>query len=162
MNTVYLSLGSNEGDRMQWLQKALMLLGDLDGKIVKVSSVSETAAWGITDQPDFLNMAIEYETEETAAELLAGINDIESQLGRQRDVKWGPRTLDIDILLFNDEVINTPDLIIPHPYLQERLFTLMPLAELAPDYIHPILHKSISDLLAACSTDLIVKKYIGY
>jgi 2-amino-4-hydroxy-6-hydroxymethyldihydropteridine diphosphokinase len=157
MNITYLSLGSNEGNRMQWMQRAMDMLSENSGKIIKKSSVYETAAWGLGGQPDFLNMALEMETNQTPANLLTEIHGIEKLLGRQREIKWGQRTLDIDILLYNDEIIELPGLTIPHLYLQERRFTLMPLAEIAPDYIHPVLHKSIIQLLADCKDELEVR-----
>ena len=159
MNETYLSLGSNEGDRMLWLQKAIELLSANCGTITKKSSVYETAAWGINDQPDFLNMAVQLQTTKTPTELLAAILNVETSLGRQRTVRWGPRTLDIDILLYNNGVIETPGLIIPHPYLHERLFTLLPLAEIAPGYMHPKLNKTITELLADCPDKLDVHKF---
>ena len=146
---------------MLWLQTAIELLEENCGPIIKKSSIYETAAWGITAQPDFLNMVIELETAHAPEELLNEIHHIENRLGRQRDVKWGQRTLDIDILLYNHEIIDIPGLTVPHPYLHQRLFTLKPLAEIAADYIHPKLHKSISDLLADCPDDLGVNKYTG-
>ena len=150
MNKAYLSLGSNEGDREEWLKKALWLLSVHAGSIEAISSVYETAAWGLTDQPDFLNLVLLLETALAPEALLASILNTETILGRQRTIKWGPRTLDIDILFFNNEVIDKPRLIVPHPFLQERRFILMPMAEIAPDLMHPGLHKTISQLLAEC------------
>lgn len=158
MNRAYLSLGSNEGDRLQWLNKALDMLGEACGIIVKKSSVYETAAWGITEQAAFLNMAVLLHTPLTPTGLLESILQIETKLGRQRSVKWGPRTLDIDILLFNNEIINMPSLSVPHPFLQDRRFTLQPLAEIAPEYVHPMLHKTIAALLSECVDPLEVHK----
>ncbi len=159
MNVAYLSLGSNEGNRMQWMQKAMVLLTENCGRIIAQSSVYETAAWGVQDQSDFLNMVIELETKHTPEELLEEIHNIENQLGRQRNIKWGPRTLDIDILLFNEEIIKIPELTIPHPYLGQRLFTLKPLSEIAPGYIHPLLNKSVIEMLKECPDDLAVTRY---
>ena len=160
MNDAYLLLGSNEGNRMLWMQKAMDLLSVSCGAIVSRSSVYETAAWGITGQPDFLNMVILLQTTKSPFELLAAIHTIEDTLGRQRDEKWGPRTLDIDILLNNNEVIETPGLIVPHPFIQKRRFTLVPLAEIAPDYVHPKLNKTINQILSECPDTLEVHKYI--
>jgi len=159
MNTVYLSLGSNEGDRLRWLDRAIHMLGEKVGIIFKQSSIYQTAAWGITDQPDFLNMAIEVRTDLSAEKVLDLILEIETSLGRHREMKWGPRTLDIDILLYNEAIIATENLVVPHPYLQDRLFTLKPLAEIAGDHIHPKFHKNISQLLGECPDTLPVTKY---
>jgi len=154
MNKAYLSLGSNEGNRKQWLAKALNLIETHSGEILQKSAVYKTAAWGITDQPEFLNMAISIRTSKTAEQMLHSILSIETTLGRHRGVKWGPRIIDIDILFFNDDILDTPELVIPHPYMQERRFTLTPLADIAPDYIHPKLHKTIRELLEICPDTL--------
>jgi 2-amino-4-hydroxy-6-hydroxymethyldihydropteridine diphosphokinase len=159
MNYAYLLLGSNEGERVEWLQKATKLLHEQCGETIKTSSIYETAAWGMTDQADFLNMVVLLKTELPALSLLGKIHDIETSLGRQRDVKWGPRTLDIDILFFNGDIIELPELTIPHPFLHERRFTLVPLAEIAAEYVHPRLHKTIRELLAECPDKLEVKKF---
>jgi len=160
MNTAYLSLGSNEGNRIQWMEQALDMLSTNCGEIIKKSSIYETAAWGLGDQPDFLNMAVKITTNQTPEKLLAEIHIIEQRLGRQREVKWGQRTLDIDILLYNNEHTNSPELTIPHPYLQDRLFTLVPLAEIAPDYVHPIFKKTITQLQEECKDKLEVRLFI--
>ena len=159
MNNVYLLLGSNEGDRVGWLQKAVALLSENCGPVLQSSPVYETAAWGITDQPAFLNRVVLLQTAQTPAELLDQIQKIESTLGRQRDIKWGQRTLDIDILFYNNEVIELPGLIIPHPFLQERRFTLIPLAEIAPEFTHPKLNKTVKELLTECPDKLEVHKF---
>ena len=151
MNTAYLSLGSNEGNRKQWLAKACALLADSCGTLAQRSAIYETAAWGLTDQPAFLNMAVSLQTSLDPAALLAGILSIELSLGRQRIIKWGPRIIDIDILFYNNLIINTPTLTIPHPFLHERRFVLAPLAEIASGYIHPVFNTSVSELLAACT-----------
>lgn len=156
-NKAYLLLGSNEGDRVGWLQQCIAMLGSQHGKILQTSAVYETAAWGKEDQPDFLNMAVCIETILTPAELLQGIQHIEKELGRQREVKWGQRTLDIDILFFNDTVIRQPDLIVPHPFMQERRFALAPLNEIAPRLLHPVFGKTIQQLLEECPDPLEVK-----
>ena len=159
MNEAYLSLGSNEGDRILWFRKAIELLEENCGSIVKRSSIYETSAWGIETQADFLNMVVLLQTNESPTKLLKAILGIETQLGRHRSVKWGPRTLDIDILLYNNDIIESPELIVPHPYLQDRRFTLLPLAEIAPEYIHPKLNMSISELLSICPDKLDVHKF---
>ncbi len=154
MNTAYLLLGSNEGDRKGWLVKAMDLISELCGNIINKSSIYQTAAWGITTQPDFLNMVIMVQTTQAPEDLLHTILNIETAMGRHRTIKWGPRIIDIDILFFNDITLNIPELIIPHPFLQDRRFTLLPLAEIAPDYIHPVFNKSVTTLLSACSDQL--------
>lgn len=158
MNKVYLSLGSNEGDREQWLQRAIDAIGERCGTIAARSSVYETSAWGIEDQPGFLNMVLKVTSSLTPNEVLSEIQQIEMQLGRQRSVKWGQRTLDIDILLYDDEIIDDEDLVIPHPYLHQRRFTLEPLNEIAGGLVHPIWKKTISELLQECTDPLEAKR----
>lgn len=154
MNEVYLLLGSNEGDREGWLQMAIDQLAAGGGEIVNKSSVYETAAWGITEQPNFLNRVVLLQTVKTPVQLLSEIHEIEKNAGRQREVKWGQRTLDIDILLYNSDVLDLPGLTIPHPFLHLRRFTLVPLAEIAAQYMHPRLHKTILELLVVCPDPL--------
>lgn len=158
MNTTYLLLGSNEGNKLQWLQQAEDLLQQNCGVIHKRSSFYETAAWGLENQPDFLNRVILIETALAPTDLLNRVQGIEKQLGRQRDVKWGQRTLDIDILLYNDEIIQLPELVVPHPYMAERRFTLAPLCEIAPTLLHPVLKQTIAQLYALCPDPLQVNK----
>ncbi len=160
MNKVYLLLGSNEGERTVWIRKALAILSESSGTISESSAMYETAAWGKSDQPDFLNMVVLLETTKSATAILHDIHEIESTLGRQRTIQWGQRTLDIDILFYNNDIINMPDLVIPHPYLHQRRFTLVPLVDIAPDYMHPVLGKAISQLLTDCPDKLEVRKYI--
>jgi len=149
MNTVYLLLGSNEGDRKYLLGKAIDAISTF-GTVVKRSSLYETAAWGLETQPEFLNMVLEVHTELSAEAVLNKIQQTENNLGRQRKVLWGQRTLDIDILFFNDEIIDTENLKVPHPYMQERRFTLAPLSEIAGSLVHPILRLSIEQLMENC------------
>lgn len=130
MSTAYLSLGTNEGDRHALLKAAVARLAALGP--VTASSVYETAPIGVTDQPDFWNIAVRLETDLDPLSLLTATAGIETDLGRVRTVRWGPRTMDIDILLFDDLVLDTPTLTIPHPRLHERLFVLVPLLELWP------------------------------
>lgn len=154
MNKAYISIGSNLGNRREQMERAIAFLMVLAGVIIKRSDFYETRAWGKEDQPDFLNMCLMLQTTKSAPDLLKVIHDIETQLDRQRTEKWGQRTVDLDILFFNDEIINTDNLTIPHPYMAQRKFVLVPLAEIAPDFIHPIHHKSVQQLLAECPDEL--------
>ena len=158
MNVTYLLLGSNEGDRISWLQQGKEQIELHCGAANDASSIYQTAAWGLEEQPDFLNQVVCIHTLLKPGELLLCIQQIENKLGRQRTVKWGQRTLDIDILLYNNEVINLPDLNIPHPFLEKRRFTLAPLCEIAPNLVHPILNKTMLQLLEDCPDTLPVRK----
>jgi 2-amino-4-hydroxy-6-hydroxymethyldihydropteridine diphosphokinase len=162
MNNVYLLLGSNEGNRLNWMQQAVEQLALKCGNIMRRSAVYQTAAWGLNEQPDFLNMVVLLQTYLPPLSLLNNIQDIEQLLGRQREVKWGQRTLDIDILLYDNQVVDLPELTIPHGFMQERRFTLVPLAELAPDLIHPLLNKPIKTLLNECTDPLEVHLFDQY
>jgi 2-amino-4-hydroxy-6-hydroxymethyldihydropteridine diphosphokinase len=161
MNKVYLSLGSNEGDRVLWLTKAINEISRSAGDIINKSSIYETAAWGKNDQPDFLNMVLEISTQLDAHDLLNVILAIETSLGRHRDEKWGPRIIDIDILFYGHYIIYSPQLTIPHPYLQDRMFVLVPLAELNPAFEHPIFLKSIAEMLKECEDTLEVRLFLS-
>lgn len=141
-------MGSNLGNREQYLSDALALLEEKVGTITNKTTVHTTEAWGNTNQPDFLNMALEIESALKPLEVLTQTQAIEAQLGRQRIEKWGARTLDIDILYCEDLILNDERLIIPHPYLHQRKFTLDLLVELDADFIHPVLKKNHSQLLA--------------
>ena len=147
-NLVYLSLGSNIGDREEHLRDAIARL-EMKWRIVSVSSIYETEPVEFTDQAWFLNCAVALETKETPEQLIAAILQIEQQMGRQRIQNKGPRVIDIDILLFGDVVLDSAQLTIPHPAMHERRFVLQPLAEIAPGTRHPILKKTIGELLQA-------------
>jgi 2-amino-4-hydroxy-6-hydroxymethyldihydropteridine diphosphokinase len=159
MNHTYLLTGGNLGHRMENLQAAATLIQQQVGKLTAQSSVYETAAWGKVVQPDYLNQVLAVETSYSATGLLPILLQIEKQLGRVRQEKYGSRIIDIDILFFNEEVIHLPDLIIPHPQLQNRRFVLTPLFEIAPAYVHPVLKQTVAELLNACSDPLNVKKF---
>lgn len=158
-STAYLLLGGNLGDRMTNLKKAIELLNDKVGKVLAISSLYETAAWGKTDQPSFLNQAIALQTNLSALEVLDQALSIEQELGRVRKDKWGERLIDIDLILFGDQIINIPDkLQVPHPHMQDRKFVMEPLAEIAPEVIHPVLGETILSISRNIDDPLEVKK----
>ena len=156
-NTVYLSLGSNLGERAANLNAAINRLRSL-GEVLQVSSLYETEPVEFTAQPWFLNCAVELDTENTAQQLIEAILEIERQMGRTRTQKKGPRSIDIDILLFGNSMVDTKGLSIPHPGLQERRFVLEPLAEIAPGVRHPTLKKTIQELSDALPPGQVVRK----
>ncbi len=158
MNKAYLLIGGNTGQRRQFLQKAIAHLELCCGSITKKSSIYETAAWGKTDQSPFLNQALLLKTRFCAADLMTQILLIEEKMGRIRSEKYAPRIIDIDVLLFNKEAIESPLIEVPHPQLAYRRFALLPLQEIAPRYYHPVLHKTVTQLLKECSDKLEVRK----
>ena len=158
MYTTYILLGSNLGDSKKYISDAIAEIAGRLGTINAKSSLYQTASWGKHDQPDFINQVIELKTSLNPAELLKGVLEIENVFGRQRLEKWGSRTIDIDILLYEDQIVNDHDLIIPHPYLSVRRFSLMPLSEIAPNLVHRISKKSITELLLELTDDLYVKR----
>ena len=160
MNTAYLLIGGNLGDRNNNLAEAVRLINSECGTVIKSSSLYETAAWGKSDQPDFLNQALQIQTELNARQLIRKLLKIEKRMGRIRSEKMGPRIIDIDILLFNNEIHELPFLSIPHPEMQKRRFALQPLAEIDPDLKHPVLKKTIQQLLDECPDQLEVKKLL--
>jgi 2-amino-4-hydroxy-6-hydroxymethyldihydropteridine diphosphokinase len=153
-NGIFLLLGTNQGDRSRNLAAAKQLIEERAGKIVRFSSVYRTAAWGNHDQPEFYNQAIDISTRLLPQQLLTHILEIELELGRRRLEKWGPRTIDIDILFFHQLVINDSNLTVPHPRMPERRFALAPLTEIAAGFHHPVLHKDVATLLRECTDPL--------
>lgn len=158
MAEAFLLLGSNLGDRQSLLARAIWLITQQAGTIIAESAVYETQSWGKTDEPDYLNRVIQLRTEIEPEALLDILLEIEQQMGRERRERWGARVIDIDILFYDDRVINTLQLQIPHPRLHERRFTLEPLFEIVPYLKHPVLKKDILQLLNELQDNLIVKK----
>ena len=158
MNACFLLLGTNLGDKYNNLKQAREGLLQVVGDLLQSSGIYQTSAWGKENQDDFLNQVLRFETVLPPVELLAKCLAVEKELGRVRFEKWGERLIDIDILYYNSEVVDMPDLQIPHPYIQERRFTLVPLVELAPYFIHPKFEKDNSTLLAECTDPLEVKR----
>lgn len=150
MNKAYLLIGGNLGDTMRIFHQVFELLNKQAGSIIQQSSVYETEPWGKADQQEFLNQAVLISTALDAKQLLQVLLNIEKKIGRYRVEKYGPRIIDIDILFFNDSIIREHELTIPHPEIQNRRFVLVPLAEIAPEHYHPVLEKTISELLIDC------------
>lgn len=148
MNRLFLITGGNIGDRKKNLETAAALIQKQIGKIIRLSALYETEAWGIMNQPPFYNQVLEIETLLSPREVLRLILKIEEEMGRKRSIKNAARIIDIDILFFNHEIIKEHNLIIPHPEIANRRFVLLPLLELEPHKIHPVLHKSIQELLS--------------
>ena len=148
MNKLFLITGGNIGDRKGNLEAAAALIQKQIGKIIRLSAMYETEAWGITNQPAFYNQVLEIDTLLSAPEVLHLILKIEEEMGRKRTIKNAARIIDIDILFFNNEIINEHNLIIPHPEIANRRFVLLPLLELDPTKLHPSLHKTVQELLA--------------
>jgi len=147
--SVFISIGSNLGDRVENCLRAERLLAE-SGKaeIIRRSRLYETEPWGVKGQPPFINSVIEVETELAPGELLSLLKSIETEVGRTPSPRWGERVIDLDILFYGDEVVSEEGLTVPHPRLHERAFVLAPLAEIAPDFIHPVLKISVEQMLA--------------
>jgi len=154
MKGIYLLLGGNEGDRLAVLARAVEYIDREIGNVLIASSTYESEPWGHTDQPYFLNRAIEVESNLTPRVLLEKILEIERELGRIRGAKWSQRVIDIDILYYGDRIVDEPGLHIPHPEIQNRRFALVPMTEIAPDLIHPELKEDQRSLLAKCPDHL--------
>lgn len=147
MNRVYLILGTNLGEKKKNIEKALSELEKRDIKITKMSNLYITTPWGYSEQPDFLNLAVESYTNLDPFTLLREIKNIEIEMGRVRTERYGPRVIDIDIIFYNDLIIKTNELTIPHPLMHERYFVLKPLSDIAPNFLHPELHLTVRELL---------------
>lgn len=158
LNTVYLSLGSNVGDRADNLRRAIAALGDADVVVRRVSSIYETEPVDLRQQPWFLNCVVEAETELPAAELLKKLRQMEAAMGSKKIVAKGPRLIDLDILLYGDESIDAPELQVPHPRMHLRRFVLVPLAEIAPKLRHPEWDTNVEGLLARTPDRSAVRK----
>jgi len=149
MTTAYIGIGSNLGNRKENCEIAIKHLKDRGINILTVSPAIETEPWGVEEQPKFINMAIEVETDLSPEGLLILLKKLEEIMGRTQTVRWGPRLIDLDILFYNDLVMKSAELEIPHPRIQHRDFVLRPLAEIAPDLLHPVFKKSIQEMLDA-------------
>lgn len=157
-NGIFLLLGSNEGDSARNLAEAERRIGQDAGRVVARSSLYKTAAWGREDQPDFYNRVLEIRSAHSPWNLLEILLGIEKSMGRIRVEKWGRRVIDIDILFYGNEIHDTPGLIVPHPGIPSRRFTLVPLAEIAAGFVHPVLKETIGSLLAQCTDSLAVER----
>ena len=158
MNNAYLLIGGNLGDRLANLNNAIQKIELHCGKIISSSTIYETAAWGFTEQPPFFNQALQVETALSATELMQQLLIIELSLGRERLLPLGPRTIDLDIIYFNNEIIQNDIVSIPHPRMEQRNFVLIPLNEIAPTYLHPVLNIPTSTLLKQCRDESHVYK----
>ncbi len=167
MAILILHLGSNLGNRQEKLNEAINFINKEVGFVFSQSSIYETAVW-LGDEQDkmpeilrkqapFLNMALQVETLLEPINALQLCLGIEDKLGRVRKQKWGPRRIDIDLIFYDDKIINTPKLIVPHPWMQYRRFVLMPLAEIIPEWVHPVLKQNVQDLLGTCEDEGVVR-----
>ena len=149
MAVVYIGIGSNIGDRRMNCETAIARLGNEGVHVTKRSSMIETTPWGAADQPDFINMAVEADTSLSPVGLLRLLKGIEAAMGRETAKRWGPRLIDLDILLYDDLVISTEELIVPHPHMHERDFVLIPMTEINPAAVHPLLKKTMAEIRKA-------------
>jgi 2-amino-4-hydroxy-6-hydroxymethyldihydropteridine diphosphokinase len=152
MSIVYFALGTNLGDRPANLRSAIRALPP-EVKVVTESKIYETPPWGVENQPAFLNMAVECETGLAPESLLKYIKRLEIRLGRKSSFRWGPRLIDLDVLFYDNLIFKSEMLTIPHPHLHERAFVLVPLADIAPDFVHPVLKRTIKELLTSVDID---------
>lgn len=160
MHLAYLLIGSNLGDKSSYLINASSYIQQQCGQIVKQSSFYETEPWGFTEQPSFLNQALCIKTELSPTQLMHSLLQIESEMGRTRTLKMGPRIIDLDILQIDQETIDTPILQLPHPAMHLRRFALIPMVEIAPSLVHPLFNKTMTQLLAECEDKTDVQKKI--
>lgn len=161
MHLAYLLIGSNLGDKSSYLINASSYIQQQCGQIVKQSSFYETEPWGFTEQPSFLNQALCIKTELSPTQLMHSLLQIESEMGRTRTLKMGPRIIDLDILQIDQETIDTPILQLPHPAMHLRRFALIPMVEIAPSLVHPLFNKTMTQLLAECEDKTDVQKKIA-
>jgi len=159
-HTAYLLIGSNMGNTAENLQNAIHQIETNCGFIYKKSTLYKTAAWGNVEQPEFLNQALVLKTDMSAKKLMKQLLHIERLMGRERTTKMGPRIIDLDIILMDETVVFSDFLTLPHPHLQDRKFVLLPMAEIAANAFHPILNKTIGQLLTECTDDLEVNKVV--
>ena len=159
MLTAYLGLGSNKGERISYIQKAIAEIKKIPGIVVlKFSGIYETEPWGVENQPDYLNSVLEIKTGLDAEILLKELKDIEKRIGRIQSAKWSEREIDIDLLFYGNEIIEKDFMTVPHPQIEKRKFVLIPMNEIAPDFIHPLLKEKISELLINTNDPLIVRE----
>ena len=159
MNIVFLQLGGNLGNREQLLKDAILAVENRVGNIIDLSKVYESAPWRVEGQNNYLNQIIKVKTTLLAREVLSTVLNIEKQLGRIRLEKWGERLIDIDIIFYNNSIIETPELCVPHKHLHERMFVLTPLCDIASKMVHPKYNKTIEELLQECNDTELVKEY---
>ncbi|HIE5422302.1 TPA: 2-amino-4-hydroxy-6-hydroxymethyldihydropteridine diphosphokinase [Clostridium botulinum] len=146
MHTVYMAFGSNIGEKESYIKRALEKIEERGMEIIKVSSIYETEPYGVLDQDSFLNGVVKIETNLTPEDLIGELLNIEKQLNRVRERRWGPRTIDLDIIFYDDLIINEKDLVIPHKDMENREFVLKPLCDIDENFIHPVLKKSVREL----------------
>ena len=159
MNIVFLQLGSNLGDRELLLQNAIVSIEEIVGEVVKKSKVYESTPWRVEGQENYLNQILEVNTELQADNVLVRILEIEKNLGSLKLEKWGERLIDIDIIFYNDSIIETAKLCVPHRHMHERMFVLTPLHNIAPEIVHPKYNKTVDELLQICTDTELVKEY---
>lgn len=159
MNIVFLQLGSNLGNRESLLQNAITEIENRVGRVIEKSKVYESTPWRVEGQENYLNQILKVKTELLADDVLVTILDVEKELGRVRLEKWGERLIDIDIIFYNDAIIETPQLCVPHKHMHERMFVLTPLHDIAPDVVHPKYNKTVVELLEQCRDTELVKEY---